>query len=178
MAISKGASDTVNRLGLAYQMAELDATTLMLGGSNITATAAELNFAADTSANTEIVTTTNVLTAVESGKTLFLNAATGFVTTLPLAAQGLRFTFIIGETPPTSGNHTIITGAGALGVDIIQGAILFTTIVLGADEDTISFVASTSIEGDRVDLISDGTNWYARGFMSVTSAMTFTTAES
>ena len=66
MVISKGLSDTENRLGLAYQMAEVDVTTLIIGGTNVTATATEINEVADQSAQGAIVKIDSVaLTAVE-----------------------------------------------------------------------------------------------------------------
>ncbi len=191
MAISKNASETVDRVGLAYQMDEIDITTLIVGGTNVTstaaelnimdtvtATAAEINLAADHSANTEDVTANNVITAAESGTTFFLNSTTGRVHTLPTAALGLRYTFIIGVAPNTTTNHTIISGAGAAGTDIIFGTVDFTTTVPGDAEDTISFVATTTKQGDRVDLICDGTNWYCTASMLASGAITFTTAES
>lgn len=145
----------------------------------VTATAAEINQHCDESANVEVVTTTNVITAAESGKTFFLNSATGFVSTLPAPAAGLRYSFIVGATPPTSGDHTVTTNGSS---NVVFGAGFTSTIddtvdgAIGATNDTISFVASTAVSGDRMDVISDGTNWYAFGGASVAAAITFTTA--
>jgi len=82
--------------------------TFKVAGTAVNATAAELNMAADNSANTEVVTTTNVITAAESGTTFVLNSATAFVSTLPAAAAGLRYRFIAGATQVTGGNHTVV----------------------------------------------------------------------
>lgn len=139
--------------------------------SGLTATAAELNQAADSSANVEAVTTTNVIAAAESGATFFLNSATGFVSTLPAAAAGLRFFFVVGATPPTSGDHTVVTASGKI---IQGGATVAGADVPAADESTISFVASTAIEGDQVYVISDGTNWYVNGRGTASGSITFT----
>lgn len=151
------------------------ATALHIGTSGsetqVNATAAELNMAADSSANSEAVTGANVITAAESGKTFFLNSATGFASTLPAPAAGLRFTFII-STIPTSGNDTIVTNAGA---NVIEGAAdVLSTRVLAANEDSINFVASTCLIGDRIDVISDGTSWFASGYSGATGGVTFT----
>ena len=140
----------------------------------VTATAAELNMAADSSANIEVVTTTNVLTAAESGKTLILNSATAFVTTLPAVAAGLRFTIIAGATQVTGGNHTVVPNASD--DDTIYGE----TNVAGATvpasaEGSINFIADTMLPGDRIDLICDGTNWYVTGMAAASGAVTFTT---
>lgn len=125
----------------------------------------------------EVVTTTNAITAAESGKTFYLNSATGFVSTLPAPALGLNYTFIIGATPPTSGNHTVVTNGNAT---IIQGQVDHNPNddpgTRGDDEDTISFVASQAIEGDWVTVESDGTNWYVRGQSNVTEGVTLTDA--
>ena len=56
MAISKSASETVDRKDLAYQMAEVDVTTLIIGGTNVTATADEINEVADKSAQGALMT--------------------------------------------------------------------------------------------------------------------------
>lgn len=138
----------------------------------VTASAAELNMAADNSANLEVVTTTNVITAAESGKTFILNSATAFVSTLPAAAAGLRYTFIAGATQVTGGNHTIVPTDDntVYGEYLVAGA----TIPASA-EGSINWVADTILPGDRVDVICDGTNWYVSGAAAATGAITFTT---
>jgi len=139
------------------------------------ATAAELNMAADNSANAVVITADPTITAADSGKTFFLNNATGFDTALPAPALGLRFRFIVGATAPTSGNHTLTTASNAT---VIFGSFSTaadgTACGIGATEDTISFVASTAITGDMVDIISDGTNWYTQGQCAVATAITST----
>jgi len=136
-----------------------------------TATAAELNMAADSSANVEIVTTTNVIAAAESGTTYFLNSATGFVNTLPAPAAGLRFRFVV-TTQNTSGNSTIVTNASA---NVIEGgAVVLSTFVPAANEDSINIVASTTLVGDWIEVISDGTSWFVSGQSGATGGVTFT----
>lgn len=144
-------------------------------GTTLGATVAELNMAADSSANVELVTTTNVIVAAESGKTFFLNSATDFLSTLPAPAAGLRFTFIV-KTAATTTAHTIGTNGGA---DVIFGAVATAdgnASVLASAEDLISLTktATGGIVGDRIDLISDGTNWYVSGLVSVAAGITFT----
>lgn len=158
--------------------------SLFLGGTEITATAAELNIldgvtataaeinmAADSSANVEVVTGANTITAAESGKTFFLNSATGFASTLPAPAAGLRFKFIV-TTQPTSGNCTVVTNGGS---NVIEGmADVNSTLVLAANEDSINIVASTAIVGDWVEVISDGTSWFVNGASGAAGGITFT----
>jgi len=126
---------------------------------------------------TEVVTTTNVIAAAESGTTYFLNSATGFVSTLPAPAAGLKFKFICGATVPSSGNHTVVTTSSA---NIIAGTLLYGPTddagTVDADADTLSFVASAAVPGDFVEVISDGTNWFVTGVGSVAEGVTITQA--
>lgn len=158
------------------------ATALSIGVSGsetlLTATIAEINQHCDESANTEIVIATNVITASESGKTFFLNAATEFVSTLPAPALGLRYTFIV-SAAPSGASYTIVTATSA---NIILGHILSSQDAGGSGDsettggDTISFVDGQAVVGDRVDVISDGTNWFVRASCKVVAGITITTA--
>jgi hypothetical protein len=141
----------------------------------VTATAAEINMAADSSANVEIVTATNVISAAESGTTYFLNSASEFVSTLPAPAAGLRFSFIV-TGAPTGASYTIGTNAAA---QVIVGHVLTSATAIGDSENTlganvITFVDGQSVIGDRVDVISDGTNWYATAMCAVAAGITYT----
>lgn len=121
----------------------------------------------------EVVTATNVITAAESGKTFYLDAAAGFLSTLPAPALGLHYTFIV-KTAPTSNGYTIGTNGGA---DVIFGMAVEragTAGVAGSAEDLITLVANQSIPGDYVRVESDGTNWYAHAMVDVAAAITFT----
>lgn len=143
---------------------------LKIAGTAITATAAEINQAADESANSEIVITTNVITASESGKTFFLDLVGGFTSTLPVVAAGLRFRFIVKTAPTTA--YIITTNAGA---NLLYGHMLEragTAGVAGAAQDTFNFVASQAKIGDWVEFYSDGTNWYYHGMVDVAAGNT------
>jgi hypothetical protein len=159
----------------AHQNQVLYAESLVLNGTALTATAAELNQAADISGNTLAITAIKAVGAEESGMTFFINNATGFATTLPAPAVGLRYTFI-SKLSNTSGNHTIVTTSSA---NIIKG---FATNAAGAlvtplsDGDTISFVANQSVAGDQVTVVSDGTSWFMSGFAQVAAGITLTKA--
>lgn len=124
----------------------------------------------------EIVTATNVILASESGSTFYLNSATEFVSTLPAPALGLNFEFIV-SAAPSGASYTIVTASSA---NIIKGNIV--TSATGAADtetsggDTISFVDGAAVAGDRVQLRSDGTSWFAYGQCAVATAITITTA--
>ena len=101
--------------------------------------------------DTEAVTTTNVITAAESGTRFVLNSATAFVSTLPTPAAGLEYWFYIGATEPTT-SHTVVTASSA---NIIVGNVVSPEDALGSvatvtDADTVTFVANKAVHGDYV----------------------------
>lgn len=127
----------------------------------------------------EIVTATNVITAGESGKTFFLNSTTEFVSTLPAPVLGFRATFIV-TGAPSGASYTIVTTTSA---NIIKGAVFSADLNAASDGDietsggdTISFVDSKAVAGDRVEIYCDGTNYFAHAFTTVFDAVTITTA--
>lgn len=123
----------------------------------------------------EIVTATRTLTADDNGSILFLNSATEFVTTLPLPAKGLRFTFIV-TAAPSGANYTVVTAGSANIIVGMQNSVAGDAGDTGTTDDTISFVSGSSLPGDKVDVVSDGTNWFAHAISKVAAAITFTTA--
>jgi len=156
----------VNDVDVAAELALLD---------GVTATALQLNQAAVPASGVEIVAATNVIAATESGKTFFLNHATEFVSTLPAPAAGLKFTFIV-TGAPSGASYTIVTNSAA---QVIFGAQHDAGGAAGDVEatggaTTITFVDGQAAVGDRADLISDGTNWYATIFTSVAAGATIT----
>lgn len=130
-------------------------------------------------ATAEVVTTTNVITASENGKTFFLSLAAGFVSTLPAPAAGLRFRFVV-KTAPSAGSYTIVTNSSA---NIMKGHILSSDLNAATDADfetaggdTFTFVTAKAVAGDWADFESDGTVWYVRASNTVFDASTITTA--
>lgn len=120
----------------------------------------------------ESTTTTDTLTASQCGSTVTLNSATGYVTTLPAPTAGCGFTFYASATPPTSGNHTVVTDSSA---NVIDGSLIVAgAVVACATEDTVSFVASTAISGDNIVLYSDGTSWFVSSDATSTGGITCT----
>ena len=123
---------------------------------------------------TVILTAAKTLTSADSGTTYVLNLAGGFTVTLPAIAAGLYFKFFVKTAPTTA---YIIAAAGA-DADLMTGTIVTaatgatdTETTLGADD--IRFIANVAVIGDSVDLWSDGTAWYARGYCSVATGITF-----
>ena len=131
----------------------------------------------NSSGKIEVLTTTKAVTAAETGSHFILNTATAFVTTLPLPAAGLEYYFHVGATEPTT-SHTIVTNGSA---NIIEGSLASpdvdgTVVVIAADADTISFIASKALHGDFAHVWSDGTNWYLDGLCKAFDGMTTTQA--
>jgi len=118
----------------------------------------------------ETISTARTLTASDSGKLFTLSAAAGVAVTLPsVTVAGFRARFTVGAAFATT-NFTIVSTT-----NVIQGsADVNSTLVPGANENTISFVATAETVGDFIDIYSDGTNFYAYGIGAAAGAITFT----
>lgn len=119
--------------------------------------------------NPELVTATNTITNDESGRIFYLNAAGGFTSTLPAPQAGLKFTFIVKTAPTTA--YVITTNSGA---NVLYGTYLDTVgeLTYFSAQDTLNFVASTAVVGDRLDVESDGTNWYCKAVSGANGGIT------
>jgi len=118
----------------------------------------------------EIVTATNVITAAESNKVFFLNAAAGFTSTLPAAALGLKYTFIV-KTTATSNGYTIVTPGGAnliYGTQVVSATGAADT---ASADDSVVFAATNALPGDMATFWSDGTNWYMSAVTAAVNAL-------
>lgn len=121
----------------------------------------------------ELVITTNVITAGENGKTFFLSLAGGFTSTLPALAAGLAFSFIVKTAPTTAYIILSATNDNIIGYPVAS---------VGSDEtangnaagDQINFTANVALPGDRVDVVCDGTSWFATCTCKATGAITIT----
>ena len=122
------------------------------------------------------------LTPGDSGKVFFLNSATEFTTTLPSVADagaGFKVKFIVKAAP--DGANYVISEKAASDTDVI---IVNGISELETDdgEDGVSntgctfinFIDGTAIAGDWVELICDGTNWYATGQTKADGGVTAT----
>jgi len=120
---------------------------------------------------TQVISSAITLSAADSGKLFFLNAAAGAQITLPAVATsaGLNFRFTVQALFATTA-WTIKAAT-----NVIQGGVIVNSVnVLGADENTITFVASADTIGDFVELNSDGVNWYVSGVGATSGAITLT----
>lgn len=150
---------------------------LKLAGTQVVATAAEINRAAD--ASTRIVNVTAATLAVteaeHDGKIVTINRAAGCTVTLPAATgSGTKLQFIVGTTI-TSNNliiqvtgDDVMTGLALLAKD---GADTVDAFETAADSDTITMNGSTKggIKGDSIELIDIAADlWWVRILASAT----------
>jgi hypothetical protein len=118
----------------------------------------------------ETVTGATTLTAADSGKTIYLNAAAGATVTLPAVAAGLNFKFVVAAAFATT-NWVIASAEG----DNIDGSIeVAGAVVVAGAEDQINFVATAESLGDHVVLHSDGNQWFVHGMAALTGGITAT----
>lgn len=101
------------------------------------------------------------LTAAQSNSTVLVSQAGAYTITLPAVQAGLRFTFILNNAAANvvqiaASAGTPIQGSAVVGPD--AGA----TINRGAGVATVRY-STTCVLGDRIDMFSDGTNWYVTG---------------
>ena len=106
---------------------------------------------------TDITAATYSVESTQSGAVFTLNRAAGIVVTLPTAAAGLHYTFIVGTT---------FTGAGQINTDnasdLFSGfAQLFDPATAG---DTNTFIPDAS-DDDTIDLGSAAQGWLVGGII-------------
>lgn len=150
---------------------------ITLGGTLITATAAEINRRCDTSGRLVAAGATLTVTeALHDGKIILLDTAAGSVCTLPAATgSGAVFRFVVSVVATSNAHKIQVTGN-----DVMQGMIFTVSddanAVLGwrtaDDSDTITLNRATtgSVErGEFVELIDAGADLYlVRGFTAST----------
>lgn len=118
-----------------------------------------------------VIAAATTLTIDDSGKLFSLQAAAGAQITLPAVATsaGFKAKFVIGLAFATT-NWTIKAATNK----IQGGAIVNSTFVPAADENTVSFVATAETLGDYVNIECDGTNWYVDGVATAAGGITVT----
>lgn len=150
--------------------------TWKVGSTAITATGAELNAAADISAQAAIAANGDTLTvtaATHAWKVVAFGKTTGTVATLPAATgTGHRYTFVISVTATSNANIVKVANA----TDVMNGSLNIqqdtdvdgTLKVWRADasDDTITLAGAATtggIVGGRIECVD-----YASGFWSCT----------
>ncbi|MGE3840055.1 MAG: hypothetical protein AB7I50_00565 [Vicinamibacterales bacterium] len=165
----------------------VDVAALKISGTSVSATAAEINRAADVSGRLVSVTTTPlaVAEATHEGKTIALNKADGITATLPAATgSGAVYRFVVGTT--ASGGSYVI---GVTGNDTFKGLALgldsegvpANAWAAGASDEVFTMDGSTQggVVGDEVvfqDIAADVWQVQARLQQSGTEASPFSSA--
>lgn len=174
----KGDAATNNITITGYNAATIDGATSYIIGSNYGAVLLKWNGtewnvmgSGGVASNAEIVTTTNVILAAESGRTYYLSLAGGFTTTLPAPALGLNFRFIV-KTAPTGAPYVITPGSAILYGMMEERA--GGAGVAGAAGTNFNFIHNQSKIADWSQFFSDGTNWYFHGMVDVAAGVTIT----
>ena len=118
----------------------------------------------------ESITAAKSLDADDSGKVFTLDLAAGFTVTLPAISSvpaGWYVKIVIGTN--CTSNSYIITENATFDTDILVSQ--FNELEVDTSDDgpsstghtTITFADGVAIAGDWVELLCDGTNWYATG---------------
>ena len=154
--------------------------SLKLAGTAVSATAAEINQAADPASRYESLVTTEAMVVTDNGKTFLLNLAGGFTVTLPtvaVAGAGFWCKFIVGTAPTTA---YIITEDGGSDTNVCIGGINELEVDTASDGPYsaaftfVNLVASVAVVVDWVEYFCDGTSWYITGQTNADGGITLT----
>ena len=116
------------------------------------------------------LTATSTLSLADSGKVFMLNDATEFATTLPAPSnKGWEGTFVV-KAAPSGANYTIVTPSGAILGSVSAGAADDVADTSDGSDTTISFVGGSTVAGDYIKIVSDGTNYYIVGGLGKVAA--------
>ncbi len=159
-------ADVILRDGLDFKMTSGDVLTLAMYTDQVWN---EVN--RNERARFQSLATAKTLVQGDTGRTYFLNSAGGFTVTLPAAALGVEFHFVV-QTAPSTAYIIALASADATMFGI---TIDTTATLIGTVEDQFSFVAATSVVGDRATVISDGTNWYVTAYSAINGGIVFAT---
>lgn len=134
-------------------------TTGSVTAASITSTAAVTAPTVRPTSSSALVGATVVLTAADSGKVLINRSTSGSPSwTLPAAADGLYFTFLVSNTTAgfTVTGGTIFARASATGASVTG--------------TTLTNTQGTAVIGDTVTLVCNGTDWRAIAQMGIFAA--------
>ena len=162
----------------------VDATTLKIGGTAVTATAAEINAKCDDSSRYVVVTdaTTYSITAANSGKVHIVPDLTADITiSLPTEADGLSYEFWYGGAAADAQDWIFDTGSntnyfigGVTHIDTDAGAGGDEVVPVFSDGDSNSKLTVNVPQcGTRVSFFCNGTQWYINGIVVAATAPAF-----
>lgn len=124
------------------------------------------------------LTEATTLTAAQSNTTFFLNSATEFAVTLPAAADAKAGwnCKLICKAAPSGADYTVVTSD----TTNIHGNVSSSDLDAAGNADftagtgvgTITFADGKAVQGDFVELVCDGSDWYAYASCSVFDGIT------
>ena len=127
---------------------------------------------------TKELTAAHTVSVAECGTYFMLNSATEFAVTLPNASDagaGWWARFYIAAAP-ASADYTVVATAGdgdnihGIVVSAEQAACDSTT---GTGTDVITFADGKAKQGDFVECITDGSNWYCVAYATEQDGITY-----
>ncbi|MBO6901378.1 MAG: hypothetical protein JJ864_08530 [Rhizobiaceae bacterium] len=164
-----------------YKDSDVWVESLYLDGSQVTATAAEINAAADVSGRyVTIADADYTVLAANSGKThVIANVSADRTFTLPAPSAGLEFLFM--ASVGAADGHDWIFAADDT-ADLFYGGVLM--VDTDAAPATVAAVVADQSDDDQLQvnlpqggtwirMISDGTYWYVSGTVMSTAAAVF-----
>lgn len=123
--------------------------------------------------NVSTLATGTTLTAADSGKVfLLVQAGANRTATLPAAASGLTFKFIV-KTASTNKWEIVQAAASEDFVGSVVAADGAAGDTAASTDTLVRFVGGTAVAGDEIELECDGTVWYIRGSGSATGGVVF-----
>ena len=99
------------------------------------------------------------LTAAMSGEVHVLSGGSAVTATLPSLTAGLRYTIIVGD----ASEHVITGGASKIYYTGDYGADHATQSGRDNHDTVTTLTLNAGAIGDKIELLSDGTNWYCYG---------------
>lgn len=151
MALSK--QNSYDFVGMELECSELTATGQIRGKQNV-----------------ETLTASKTLTAADTGTTYFI-ATDALTITLPACATagaGTTYKFV---NSGADGNNIITISPNS--ADAIWGTITLAASVVdlgGADNKDLINTKATSIKGDSVEIVCDGTDWFVQNSTGIWAA--------
>ena len=79
-------------------------------------------------------------------------------------------------TAQSGASYTVVTNSSANIIKGNQNSVAGDAGAFGTADDAISFVDGQSVAGDKEEVYSDGTSWFAYGISKVAAGLTFTQA--
>lgn len=122
----------------------------------------------------EITGTSTALTAEQSGAVIVSDLTSDVKITLPAAAEGLHFTFVVWKVGSTKDLEITCPSGFFKGGVVFHALGADTMAAVNSDNDSNDFCTLITAEaGTRVEVICDGTNWYIAGYSAGTTTNSF-----